>query len=178
MKSEKKALIAVILVILFIICTAIVIYPLWTSIRQSASNSFSPIVSEIKENLLIIPEIGVRIPIIEGEGESTLEKGAWRMPQTSTPDKGSNTVIAGHRWKYKPPSEETFYLLDELEIGDAFQVHWEGYEYDYSIASVSIVLPTELDVLNSTTEPIVTLLTCHPLYSMEQRLIVRGERIK
>lgn len=174
MKSERKALIAVILVILFIVCAAIVIYPLWSSMRHS----FNPVASEIKENLLVIPKIGVRMQIIEGEDESTLEKGAWRMPQTSTPDKGSNTVIAGHRWKYKPPSEKTFYLLNELEIGDVFQIHWEGYEYDYQIASVSIVLPTELDVLNPTTKPTATLLTCHPLYSMEQRLIIKGERIK
>lgn len=174
MTTEKKVFLTVILVVIFIVCAAIVVYPLWKSIRQE----FSPTILEIKENILVIPKIGVKIPIVEGEDESVLENGAWRMPQTSAPDKGSNTVIAGHRWKYKPPSEKTFYLLDELEMGDAFQIYWQGYEYDYQVASISIVLPTELDVLNPTEKPIVTLLTCHPLFSTEQRLIIVGERIR
>lgn len=186
MIPERKAFTAVILFILFITCAAIVIYPFWPPIRnvifeefgRNTSDSFSPIVSEIKENLLIIPKIGVRILIVEGVDESALEKGAWHMPQTSTPDKGSNTVVAGHRWKYRPPSEETFYLLDKLEIGDTFQIHWQGHEYDYKVASVSIVLPTELDVLSPTKNSIATLLTCHPLFSTERRLIVIGKLIE
>ncbi|MBI2577861.1 MAG: hypothetical protein HYV77_03415, partial [Candidatus Wildermuthbacteria bacterium] len=44
-------------------------------------------------NTLVIPKIGVEIPIIEGADEKALWKGAWRLPETSSPDKGSNTVI-------------------------------------------------------------------------------------
>lgn len=128
-------------------------------------------------NTLIIPKIGVNIEIVEGKDESALNKGAWRMPQTSTPDKGGNTVLTGHRWKYRPPSEETFYLLDKLEMGDNFIVYWQGFEYDYKVASISVVFPDELDVLNPTSVPTITLITCTPLFSTEQRLIVRGERI-
>lgn len=132
---------------------------------------------EIIGNLLIIPKIGVHIPITEGEDESALDKGAWRMPETSTPDQGSNTVLAGHRWKYRPPSERTFYLLDKLQIGDVFQIFWEGEEYRYRVFSIEIVEPTALEVLDPTPNPVVTILTCTPLFSTKQRLIVRGELI-
>jgi len=133
--------------------------------------------SEIEGNILIIPKIGVRIPIVEGTTESTLNKGAWRLPETSTPDKGSNTVIAGHRWKYRPPSEKTFYLLDKLEAGDMFKIIWQGKEYDYKVIGIAVVLPTDVWVLNPTQKPIVTLITCTPLFSTEKRLVVKGELI-
>lgn len=131
----------------------------------------------IHTNLLIIPKIGVKIPIVEGTTEKALNKGAWRLPETSTPDKGSNTVITGHRWLYKPPSQKTFYLLDKLEIGDNFKIIWEGKDYNYKISGVSIVLPTDVWVLNPTTKSVVTLITCTPLFSTEKRLVVKAELI-
>lgn len=127
------------------------------------------------QNLLIIPKIGVKIPIVEGKDESTLNRGAWRLPETSTPDKGSNTAITGHRWLYRPPSEKTFYLLDKLEKDDVFFVYWEGKRYNYRVISKTIVAPTAIEVLEATDNSIVTLLTCHPLFSTKQRLIVQGE---
>lgn len=191
MELKKGRIINVILVTLFLVFAVIAVYPFWPSIKYklflsdtkesdnlAVADSFSPVLSEIKENLLIIPKIGVRIPIVEGKDESMLDKGAWRIPQTSTPDKNSNTVLTAHRWKYRPPSEETFYLLDKLEIGDSFQVYWQGFEYDYQVASISIVLPTELDVLNPTSISTITLITCTPLFSTAQRLVVGGKRIR
>lgn len=129
-------------------------------------------------NLLIIPKIGVKIAIVEGTTESALNKGAWRLPETSTPDKGGNTAIAGHRWKYRPPSEKTFYLLDKLEKGDTFKITWDGKDYNYKIIGVSVVMPTDVWVLNPTQKSIVTLITCTPLFSVSKRLIVKGELVE
>jgi len=128
-------------------------------------------------NQLIILKIGVQIPIVEGEDESVLNKGAWRLPMTSTPDLGGNTVLTGHRYKYSPPHKETFYLLDKLIEGDLFQIFWQGEEYNYQVVSSIIVNPDALEVLNPTSNPVVTLITCTPLFSTKQRLIVRGELI-
>ncbi|HYF04875.1 MAG TPA: hypothetical protein VEA59_01755, partial [Patescibacteria group bacterium] len=44
-----------------------------------------------KANLLSIPSIGIDSEVFEGRTESTLLKGIWRIPTTSTPDKGGNT---------------------------------------------------------------------------------------
>lgn len=147
---------------------------------NGAVNNNTAITNNItaKTNLLIIPKIGVKIAIVEGTTESVLNKGAWRLPETSTPDKGSNTVITGHRWKYRPPSEKTFYLLDKLEAGDTFKITWEGKEYNYKIIGVSIVMPEDVWVLNPTQKSVVTLITCTPLFSTEKRLIVKAELVE
>jgi len=148
------------------------------SITESDEVSSSTIASDPTINQLIIPKIGVQIPIVEGEDESVLNKGAWRLPGTSTPDLGGNTVLTGHRYKYRPPHKETFYLLDKLVKGDLFQIFWQGEEYNYQVVSSFIVNPDAIEVINPTPQPTVTLITCTPLFSTKQRLIIRGELIE
>ena len=197
MKSLQKRILLTGLIIIFIIGIGFAVYPFLPLIKYYLSPQPPEIpgipeitsdekeeleeniasLSEIEGNILIIPKISVRIPIVEGKDESTLNLGAWRLPETSTPDKGSNTAIAGHRWKYRPPSEKTFYLLDKLEAGDGFQIFWQGKEYNYKIVSTEVVLPTDVWVLKPTENSVVTLITCTPLFSTTKRLIVRGELI-
>jgi LPXTG-site transpeptidase (sortase) family protein len=202
-KKRKKILIAV-LAIIFIIAVAMVIYPFLPLLKYNFSVKSDKILpgeaeeiaviqeepediasisavdnnQEVKDNVLIIPKIGVRIPIAEGSDESALNKGAWRLPETSTPDKGGNIALAGHRWKYRPPSEKTFYLLDKLIVGDTLKISWKGKDYNYKVVSIFVVEPTEVWVLSKTEKTTVTLITCTPLFSTEKRLIVRGELIE
>ena len=128
-------------------------------------------------NYLVIPKIGVHVEIVEGEDASSLAQGAWRLPGTSTPDRGGNTVVAAHRFRYAPPYEATFYYLDKLETGDEFSVFWEGKEYRYQVVDSHIVAPTNLDILNDTPTSTFTMVTCSPLFSTSERLIVSGELI-
>lgn len=117
--------------------------------------------------------------IVEGTNEKiALNQGAWRMPQTSTPNLGSNTVLTGHRFKYRPPSKETLYLLDKISTGDQIIVNWEGLEYNYRVIGTKIVEPTAIEVLNPTPTSQLTLITCTPLFTTKQRLIVIAELVQ
>lgn len=130
------------------------------------------------ENRVVIPSIGVDMEIFEGPNEKTLDKGGiWRIPNTSTPDKGGNTVVSGHRWRYLPPSNSTLYLLDKVKDGEPVIVYWQGKEYDYRISGREVVDPTRVEILENTPEPRLTIFTCTPLYSTKQRLVLYGELI-
>lgn len=133
---------------------------------------------EIVGNRVIITKIGVNVPIIESQNsEYGLSKGAWRVPESSTPIQGSNTVITGHRFKYLPPSNLTFYLFHKLEKGDIVSIVWDEEEYYYRIREIKIVAPHDFSILEPTDEPILTMFTCHPIYSEESRLVVISELI-
>lgn len=125
-----------------------------------------------QENILVIPKIDVKVKIIEGESQEALDQGAWRMPTTSTPDKGGNTVISAHRFKYLPPNNTTFYLLDKLNRGDRLFVYWQGKEYKYVVIESKVVEPTEISILDNTPDNRLTLFTCTPLFSTAKRLVV------
>jgi len=130
-------------------------------------------------NRVIIPKIGVNSPIVESADASyALNRGAWRTPESSTPDKGGNTVLSGHRFKYLPPNNLTFYLLDKLAAGDVVSVIWQGQDYIYKVNQTKIVEPTDLSVLAPTAVPTLTLYTCDPIYSQQHRLVVIAELVK
>ncbi len=130
------------------------------------------------ENRLVIPSIGVDMPILEGSDQSVLNRGGiWRIPKTSDPLKGGNMVLSGHRWMYLPPSSRTLYLLDKVKDGEPIIVYWRGQEYDYRIVRHEVVAPNRVDILDPTPQPRLTIFTCTPLFSTKYRLVVYGELI-
>jgi sortase A len=127
-------------------------------------------------NTLIIPRIGVNTPILEGKTADVLQKGIWRRPGTSTPDKGGNTVIAGHRFLYKNGGN-TFYHFDKLKTGDSITVYYGAKEYNYVIDDIRIVKPTEISIEAPSTEAKLTLYTCTPLWTSKERLVVTAKLV-
>ncbi len=129
------------------------------------------------ENSLFIPKIGVQSVTLEGNSTTLLNKGIWHRPNTSTPELGSNTVFVAHRFMYTA-GPNTFYHLDKLAAGDRFAVWWNGKRYEYEVYESKIVPPTQLDIERSTPENIVTLWTCTPIFSSQNRLVVLGKLTK
>lgn len=131
-----------------------------------------------KDNRLVIPSIGVDMPIYEGATQKTLDRGGlWHIPNTSDPVLAGNMVLSGHRWQYRPPSSTTLYLLDKVKVGEPMVLYWHGQEYDYTITAEDIVNPDRVDILNNTDQPQLTIFTCTPLFSIKQRLVIYGKLI-
>jgi sortase A len=191
-----KALVAILGLLVVCLAVYLLIFPFYPEIKYQLLQSFkkgsdgtagqTPLPTQILPlsensdlgNRLVIPKIGVDIPVVDSKDSVwALNRGAWRMPETSTPDKGSNTAIAGHRFKYLPPNNLTFYLLDKLVAGDGLAILWEGKEYVYHVTVSKIVPPTEISVLAPTEKPTITLITCDPIFSQKNRLIVTAELI-
>lgn len=142
-------------------------------------NNFPSAQYDISPNRLIIKKIGVNAPIVETKNSDYgLSLGSWHVPESSTPDKGGNTVLTGHRFKYLPPNNLTFYLLDKLETGDILSVIWQDKDYFYRVKESKIVPATDFSIMSKSDEPILTLYTCDPIYSTKNRLVVIGELIK
>jgi len=130
-------------------------------------------------NRLSIPQIGVDMPIFSGSSANALLRGGWLFPGTSTPDRATgNTVIFGHRFRYLPPISNTFYALDKINFGDEFTFTWQGNTYKYKVTGKSTIEPTDFSVLNQTQAPTITLITCAPLFSTKQRLVITATLIE
>jgi len=192
--GKRKRFLKIAGTILIIIGIIVVVYPFWpefeyqlfppkendypypTKLNNTATNDVFKIP---EENRIVITKIGVDMEIIEGVNEDVaLNLGAWHMPDTPAPDEDGNTVITAHRFKYRPPSKKTFYLLDKLEIDDKIIIYWEGVEYDYQVREIKIVEPNALEILNNTDNVQLTLFTCTPLFSTKQRLVVISESMQ
>ena len=148
-----------------------------TEIQASATSSSPDTVLAQIKNRLFVAGADINMPLFLSNNDKVLSKGGWMYSGNSTPDKGGNTVIFGHRWLYKPPIQNTFYNLDKVAIGDRFSISWNGTIYNYQVSEVKIVNPTDVYVLNPTDTPQITLITCTPLFSTKQRLVVIGKLI-
>jgi LPXTG-site transpeptidase (sortase) family protein len=120
---------------------------------------------------IVIPSMQLDQPIYAGADARTLNKGLWLRPVGSTPDKGSNTVIAGHRFTYTNP-RGTFYFLDRVKPGDEIGVFWHGKKYLYRVSDSKVVAATATEVEAPSPESQLTLYTCTPLWNPKDRLVV------
>jgi len=139
--------------------------------RHNAQSSAAHGAAIPKDNRLVIPALGLNQPIYEGQSVYTVNKGVWIRPNASTPDKGSNTVMVGHRFTYTNP-RGVFYFLDKLKPGDVLTVDWHGRAYSYRTQTISVVPPTDSSVEAPTTQNELTLYTCTPLWSLKSRLVI------
>jgi LPXTG-site transpeptidase (sortase) family protein len=143
--------------------------PVSSQIAESSAPDHRPTFP--KDNRLLVASIHLDEPIIEGSNEHALMSGPWRRPLSSTPDKGGNTVIAGHRFTYNNP-RGSFYFLDKVRVGDELDVVWQSKAYIYKVKTVNIVSPDDRTVEAPTATPRLTLYTCTPLWWPKDRLVV------
>ncbi len=120
-------------------------------------------------NHLILPSLQLDEPIFDGVSALTVHKGIWRRPATSTPDKGSNTVLVGHRFTYN--GSAVFYNLDKLEVDEDVYMVYDKKIYHYKVRSSQIVTPTTVAIEAPTTGPQLTIYTCTPLVTAKNRLV-------
>ena len=130
-----------------------------------------------QDNRIVIPSISLDEPIIEGSSINLIKDGGtWHRPQTVIPTEQGNSVIVGHR--YYGNNVSTFYHLDKVLIDEIFAVYWEGEELLYQVTDKKIVPATAVEIEGPTAERQLTLYTCHPLWSAEERLVITAKPIE
>lgn len=122
--------------------------------------------------LMEIDKIDVFLPVASGVDMDTLRFALGHMPETAQLGAIGNSVVAGHR----SHSFGTFFnRLDEMEIGDEIKVTAGGNTYTYEVYEILIVEPDDTSVLRQSSKyQVLTLITCHPLYTSTHRLIVHA----
>lgn len=150
--------------------------------------SSSVVVSD--EPLLIIPKINVEVPVLYDVGVdydsqmAAMEKGVAHFPipgANSHPGEVGNTVLSGHSSNDLFDTGDykfIFARLDKLEIGDTIYANYEGTRYTYIVTKTEVVKPTEVSKLVYETDvPVLTLITCTPLGTDLNRLLVTAEQV-
>lgn len=94
---------------------------------------------EIPSDSLVIPKIGVHAPL--GTEEKSLASGGW--VQLLDVETGLPEVIAIHRYGEDSLTAEeqvatTLVNVNELQVGDQFQIFWHGQKYEFEIYDMQI----------------------------------------
>jgi LPXTG-site transpeptidase (sortase) family protein len=124
--------------------------------------------SNIDSPKIIIPSIGVEETI----NNVSLNLGVLSDPADSVPTE-DQVVLYGHRTLQGSP----FLRLNEISKGDELLLEWPGIgELKYKVLD-NIIVPADYD-LNAQGENNLYLITCDPIGSTENRMIVQGELIE
>lgn len=116
--------------------------------------------------------------VVEGVTVDALKTGPGRYPGAADPGHPGNFAVAGHRTTYGQP----FWNLDQLQEGDEIHVtDRAGTTWVYAFRQQRIVPPSDISVLADDPidagAPVLTLTTCHPRWSQQERLIVHAELV-
>lgn len=120
---------------------------------------------------IVIPKISVDAPIVAGVMWDDLKKGVGHLPGSANPGERGNLYLAAHNDIYG----EIFRYLEKLEPGDEYIIYSHEETFRYVVKEKRIIDPTNVDVMEPTTEPVATLQTCYPYLVDTQRLVIIGE---
>lgn len=142
------------------------------------------------EPRLIIPRINVDVPVAYDVGNdyssqmAAMQNGVahFAIPGADAhPGEIGNTVIAGHSsndlfdggdYKF------IFAQLEKLTIGDTIYANYKSNRYTYVITKKQVVGPSDVSKLvYKTTLPMLTLITCTPLGTSLNRLLITAKQI-
>lgn len=139
---------------------------------------------------LIIPKINVDVPVSYDIGNDYDSlKAAMRVGvahfavpgANSHPGETGNTVLSGHSSNdlFSPGDYKfIFAQLEKLAVGDTIYANYKSKRYTYIVTDTKVVGPTDVSALvYPTTKPILTLLTCTPVGTATNRLLVISEQI-
>lgn len=120
---------------------------------------------------IVIPAIDVNHPVVEGDDWETLKRGVGHTPWSANPGKVGNSVMSAHNDIFG----EIFRHLNKMELGDEIFVHTSTQVHRYVVKATRIIKPTEVDVMNPTNQPVLTLISCYPYLVDSHRVVVIAE---
>ena len=133
--------------------------------------------------VLRVPRFGPEYApvVVEGTGREELRRGPGHLPGTALPGEVGNFVVSAHRTTYGAELRRA----DELVPGDPLVVETGVSWLVYRVTGSRVVAPTAVEVtLPVPDQPgvapsraVLTLTTCHPVFSARERLVVSAELV-
>ena len=120
---------------------------------------------------IVIPAIQIDAPIVQGDGWEQLRRGVGQHVGTASPGQKGNLVLSAHNDIFG----EIFKDLDMLLPGDTVTINTMGEQFTYVINETEIVEPTAVNVMDTTTAPTLTLISCYPYLIDNKRIVIFGE---
>jgi sortase A len=139
--------------------------------RAPLSEPHVPIIGEVLGEIEI-PRLTLKAVILNGNSSVILRRGVAHLPETPMPGEWGNVVLAGHR--------DTFFRpLRRIRPADVIRLRANVETIEYTVESIQVVSPRNVQVLEPSNSRSLTLITCFPFEyvgAAPSRFIVRSEQ--
>jgi LPXTG-site transpeptidase (sortase) family protein len=112
--------------------------------------------------------------------QQNLETGIIHIDHTAKPGQVGTVAITGHSSNYfwdKGSYNTIFAPLQKAAIGGEIDVAYLGKTYVYKITKMYEITPDKVEVLQSTSQSILRVITCTPVGTSLRRLVVEAVQI-
>ncbi|WP_211356369.1 class D sortase [Psychrobacillus lasiicapitis] len=126
--------------------------------------------------ILTIDSIDLKAPVVRGAAQEKLNEALGTIDGLDEPGTLNGTsAIAGHQ---SHVFGQFFNRLNELQIGDRFELETLTETLQYEIFDIVVVKPENVDILNRQKGiTLLSLVTCYPERSNQFRLVVQAKQI-
>ena len=140
-------------------------------VRKPGTTPSATVVPGTVLGQLEVPRLGLSYVLLEGTDNRTLDRSVGHVEGTSLPGSAGNIAVAGHRDRH-------FRKLEWIHRDDQIVLtSTAGTRYVYRVEWSRLFKPGDIQVLDESYGPAVTLITCFPFEyvgSAPLRLIVRA----
>jgi len=155
---------------------AAVSVPLMSTPASSSVKRSTPAAAIVKGALgrIEIPRLRISGMIAEGTDNGTLKRAVGHVVSTAQPGEVGNVGLAAHR-------DGLFRGLGGVRKNDLIRVVTVRGTFIYRVEWMAVVDPHRVDVLDSTAEPSLTLITCYPfdfIGHAPKRFVVRARQFE
>ena len=129
---------------------------------------------------IVIPRLHLRMQIISGISDDRLALGVGWYKASQKPGTKGNIGLAGHRTTFPAP----FFFLDKMRVADSVilivgnELHRYLVKANVANEPYDVVQPDNIGVLSYLGYDSVTLTTCTPIGTANQRLVVHAKLMK
>jgi sortase A len=138
----------------------------------SRSEEPHPVIEGSAIGEMEVPRLGLKAIFVQGDSPRILRHAVGHISETALPGESGNVVLTGHR-------DSFFRSLRSIQPGDAITIKTLNGEFEYQVESTEVVLPSDVQVLQPSSENTLTLVTCFPFYyvgAAPKRFIVRARQ--
>lgn len=142
---------------------------LTTPVTQPTLPPYGGVISRIE-----IPKIEVDKYVVAGVDAKSLQKGPGLFPGSPLGGQLGNVAITGHRTTYGAP----FGRINEIAKGDEIIIQTAEGTFTYIVnADPFVVEPTQTEVAKTLdpTKATLTLISCHPKWTSDKRMVVTAD---
>jgi sortase A len=140
---------------------------------RTSSSLSRPVSAAALIGRLSVPRLHLSAMVREGIDGNTLQLAIGHIPGTALPGQAGNVGVAGHR--------DTFFRgLKDLRAMDEVQFSTSSGDYKYVVESFIVVEPDNVGVLATSSENVLTLVTCYPFSyfgTAPKRFVVRARQV-
>jgi sortase A len=120
-----------------------------------------------------VQRLGLNAIFVQGDSPRILRHAVGHISETALPGERGNVVLTAHRDSFFRP-------LRNIRVGDTIELQTLEGKFVYQVDGTEVVSPSDVEVLQSSSENTLTLVTCFPFYYVgpaPKRFIVRAHQV-